>query len=77
MDQLTVQKAAIDKMMHDMAIDLAPYGVAAISLWPGMVCTERVLARWQGKPGAEQQLSAYETHGLADWCLTGYCATRR
>jgi NAD(P)-dependent dehydrogenase (short-subunit alcohol dehydrogenase family) len=37
-------KAATDKMTGDMAEELAPYGVAAISLYPGLVRTEAVLA---------------------------------
>lgn len=55
------QKAAIDKMMHDMAIDLAPHAVAAVAIWPGLVGTEMVLSRWRGKQGAEESLAAYET----------------
>jgi NAD(P)-dependent dehydrogenase (short-subunit alcohol dehydrogenase family) len=31
-------------MTHDMAIDLAPYGVYAVSLWPGFIMTD-ALAR--------------------------------
>lgn len=34
-------KAAVDKMAHDMAIDLRPQGVAVISLWMGLLRTER------------------------------------
>lgn len=34
-------KAAVDKMAHDMAIDLRPQGVAVISLWLGLLRTER------------------------------------
>ncbi|MGV8805834.1 MAG: SDR family NAD(P)-dependent oxidoreductase [Polaromonas sp.] len=34
-------KAAVDKMAHDMAIDLRPHGVAVISLWMGLLRTER------------------------------------
>src|SRR5699024_5949963 len=34
-------KAAVDKMAHDMAHDFRPFGVAAISLWMGMLRTER------------------------------------
>ena len=34
-------KAAVDKMAHDMAIDLRPHGVAAVSLWMGLLDTER------------------------------------
>ena len=37
-------KAGTDKMTHDMAIDLAPYGVYAVSLWPGFIMTD-ALAR--------------------------------
>ncbi|HUE09982.1 MAG TPA: SDR family NAD(P)-dependent oxidoreductase [Steroidobacteraceae bacterium] len=37
-------KAGTDKMSHDMAIDLAPHGVAAVSLWPGFIMTD-ALAR--------------------------------
>ncbi|KAJ1360349.1 Dehydrogenase reductase SDR member 1 [Parelaphostrongylus tenuis] len=35
-----VGKAAIDRMSADMAIELQPYGVSVVSLWPGMVRTE-------------------------------------
>jgi NAD(P)-dependent dehydrogenase (short-subunit alcohol dehydrogenase family) len=34
-------KAAVDKMAHDMAIDLRPQRVAVISLWMGLLRTER------------------------------------
>jgi NAD(P)-dependent dehydrogenase (short-subunit alcohol dehydrogenase family) len=36
-------KAAMDKMTADMAHELEPFGVAAISLYPGLVRTEAVL----------------------------------
>jgi len=39
-----VAKAATDKMTADMAHELRPHGVAAISLYPGMVRTESVKA---------------------------------
>jgi NAD(P)-dependent dehydrogenase (short-subunit alcohol dehydrogenase family) len=39
-----VAKAATDKMIADMAHELRPHGVAAISLYPGLVRTEAVLA---------------------------------
>jgi len=35
-------KAGTDKMMADMAVDLAPHGVAAVSLWPGFILTDAV-----------------------------------
>ncbi len=34
-------KAAADKMAHDMAVDLRPHGVAAVSLWMGLLRTDR------------------------------------
>src|SRR3546814_20479428 len=33
-------KAGTDKMTQDMAIDLAPHGVAAVSIWTGFILTE-------------------------------------
>jgi dehydrogenase/reductase SDR family protein 1 len=43
-----VSKAATDKMTADMAIELRPYGIATVSLYPGMVRTEKVMeaAAW-------------------------------
>jgi dehydrogenase/reductase SDR family member 1 len=43
-----VSKAATDKMTADMAVELRPYGVAAVSLYPGLVRTEKVMeaAAW-------------------------------
>ena len=37
-------KAAVDRMARHMAEELRPYGVAAVSLWPGVVKTESLLA---------------------------------
>jgi len=44
-------KAAIDKMSHDMAHDFRPFGVAAISLWLGLMSTERTQAVLAAEPG--------------------------
>jgi len=38
-----VSKAATDKMTADMAVELRPYGVTAVSLYPGLVRTEKVM----------------------------------
>jgi dehydrogenase/reductase SDR family member 1 len=38
-----VSKAATDKMTADMAHELKPHGVAAVSLYPGLVRTESVM----------------------------------
>ena len=39
-----VSKAGLDKMAHDLAVELRPHGVSAVSLWPGLVQTELLLA---------------------------------
>jgi dehydrogenase/reductase SDR family member 1 len=41
-------KAATDKLTADMAAELKPHGVAVVSLYPGLVRTERVMeaAQW-------------------------------
>jgi dehydrogenase/reductase SDR family member 1 len=43
-----VSKAATDKMTFDMAAELQPHGVAVVSLYPGLVRTEKVMesAAW-------------------------------
>ena len=43
-----VSKAATDKMSADMAHELRPHNVAAVSLYPGMVRTELVMAAAAG-----------------------------
>jgi NAD(P)-dependent dehydrogenase (short-subunit alcohol dehydrogenase family) len=37
-------KAGTDKMMRDMAVDLAPHNVAAVAIWPGFILTDAVKA---------------------------------
>jgi len=43
-----VSKAATDKLTADMAVELRPHGVAVVSLYPGLVRTEKVMeaAAW-------------------------------
>ena len=38
-----VAKAAMDKMVRDVAVQLRPFNVAAVSLYPGLVRTEAVM----------------------------------
>ena len=38
-----VSKAATDKMTADMAVELRPHGVTVVSLYPGLVRTEKVM----------------------------------
>lgn len=39
-----ISKAGLDKMTHDIALELRPHGVTALSLWPGLVRTEQLLS---------------------------------
>ena len=50
-----VSKAATDKMTADMATELKPYGVAVVSLYPGLVRTEKVMeaAQWLDMTNSE------------------------
>lgn len=40
-----VQKAGVDKMAKDMAHDLRAHNVAAVTIWPGFIKSEKVLAQ--------------------------------
>jgi dehydrogenase/reductase SDR family protein 1 len=42
-----VGKCAVDRMAKDMAVELKPFGVSAVSLWPGVVRTEYLQAAAQ------------------------------
>jgi NAD(P)-dependent dehydrogenase (short-subunit alcohol dehydrogenase family) len=37
-------KAGTDKMTRDMAVDLTPRGVCAVSFWPGFIMTDALAA---------------------------------
>lgn len=43
-------KAAVDKFANDMAVDLKPYNVACVSIWMGLLRTERTLAVIEAEP---------------------------
>lgn len=54
-----VGKAAIDRVTRDTAFELQPHGVAVVSLWPGLVLTEGLLANT-----VETDDGRRELHGL-------------
>ena len=43
-------KAAVDKFANDMAIDLKPFNVACVSIWMGLLMTERTEALINAEP---------------------------
>ena len=51
-------KAGLDKFAADMAVDLKEYNVAAISLWPGLLITERTERAVKRRPEQYQHLMA-------------------
>lgn len=58
-----VGKAALDKMTHDMAVDLREHNVAVVSLWPNLTRTEWMDQRAieSGKQLALGDLDQFET----------------
>ncbi len=53
------QKAGVDKMAADMAVDFAGTGVATVSIWMGILLTERMRSAFDGRPDA---LAAFAEH---------------
>lgn len=43
-------KAGVDKMAHDMAVDFRPFGVTVVSIWMGLLLTERTRAAFAADP---------------------------
>lgn len=52
-------KAAVDKMSHDMAHDFRPHNVAVVSIWMGLLLTERTQRALEADP--EQYAHLAET----------------
>jgi dehydrogenase/reductase SDR family protein 1 len=48
-----VGKAALDRLTRDSAHELRPHGVAVVSLWPGLVLTERNQGAQEAIPGLD------------------------
>lgn len=51
------QKAGIDKFAKDMAVDLKPFDVAAVSIWMGLLRTERTTRVWDAHPDLYKEFS--------------------
>ena len=43
-------KAGVDKMAHDMAVDFRPHDVAVVSIWMGLLKSERTKAALEKEP---------------------------
>lgn len=55
-------KAAVDKMAHDMAVDFRPHKVAVVSIWMGLLLTERTRAVMAAEPDKYAQLAETIEH---------------
>jgi len=53
-----VQKSGVDRMARDMAHELKPFGIAAISIWPGYIKSEKLAAQPDRVPPALAKLIA-------------------
>lgn len=53
------QKAGVDKMAADMAVDFAGTRVDVVSIWMGILLTDRLRAAFDGRPAA---LAAFAEH---------------
>jgi dehydrogenase/reductase SDR family member 1 len=53
-----VQKSGVDRMARDMAHELKPYGVTAVSIWPGYIKSEKLAMQPDRVPPALAKLVA-------------------
>jgi dehydrogenase/reductase SDR family member 1 len=53
-----VQKSGVDRMARDMAHELKSYGIAAVSIWPGYIKSEKLAAQPDRVPPALAKLIA-------------------
>jgi NAD(P)-dependent dehydrogenase (short-subunit alcohol dehydrogenase family) len=58
-------KSAVDRMAHDMAVELKPSGVASVSLWQGLTFTERAERNLAAIPGLEGQAATRPENGCS------------
>ena len=53
------QKAGVDKLAADMAVDFAGTGVATVSIWMGILLTEKFRRAFDGNPEALAKTAAH------------------
>lgn len=74
-------KAGVDKMAHDFAVDLAPLGVTAVSLWMGLLRTERTTRVLAAEPdkyrGVDQTTESAEFPGRVIAALDAHADKER
>jgi NAD(P)-dependent dehydrogenase (short-subunit alcohol dehydrogenase family) len=71
------QKAGVDKMVADMAVDLRESNVAAVSIWMGILLTEQLLAAAAAQPvdsPIQQMVAGGETPRFTGHLIAALCA---
>ncbi|BBZ27882.1 hypothetical protein MMAD_21770 [Mycolicibacterium madagascariense] len=53
------QKAGVDKMAADMAVDFADTGVSTVAVWMGILLTEAFRSAFDGRPEALEEFSKH------------------
>ncbi|MFB9262672.1 SDR family NAD(P)-dependent oxidoreductase [Bradyrhizobium erythrophlei] len=53
-----VQKSGVDRMARDMAHELKPFGISAVSIWPGYIKSEKLAVQPGRVPAALARLIA-------------------
>lgn len=56
------QKAGVDKMAADMAVDFRGTGAATVSIWMGILLTEKLRAAFAAHPNGEAALAKTADH---------------
>jgi NAD(P)-dependent dehydrogenase (short-subunit alcohol dehydrogenase family) len=46
-----IGKAGVERLARDAGLDLEPFGVTSLSLWPGLMTTERTVTNFAQDPG--------------------------
>jgi NAD(P)-dependent dehydrogenase (short-subunit alcohol dehydrogenase family) len=68
------QKAGVDKMAADMAVDLRDTGVATVSIWMGILLTERFRSAFDGHPEALAETAKHaETPEFTGHLINALC----
>jgi dehydrogenase/reductase SDR family protein 1 len=60
-----VGKAGVDRMSRDMGRELRAHGVAVVSIWPGIVKTERHLAEQLGLDPSQGESAQFSGRAVA------------
>jgi dehydrogenase/reductase SDR family member 1 len=61
-----IGKAGIGKLTHDAALELREHGIAVVSLWPGLVRTERLESRAVGDPDGTPRVEGVDLDAIGE-----------